>query len=176
MRKQTSTMQLQIMLATMLVTLSCTAQTNYNELTTARYHNITFNHVSLIDLLEFDGNINDLSSLFGISLTDVTHSNNDVGNDYDSPSIALSYFEDELASIKVKSSAIIVNIDGIDIRIGDNITQLALGYNGFNTFVDPSNNTERFALFKPMYDDSDVYIVYNASTGLIQEIGYFSPT
>ena len=105
-----------------------------------------------------------------------THSNNDVGNDYDSPSIAISYFEDELASIKVKSSAIIVNIDGIDIRIRDNITQLALGYNGFNTFVDPSNNTERFALFKPMYDDSDVYIVYNASTGLIQEIGYFSPT
>ena len=94
MRKQTSTMPLQIMLETMLVTLSCKAQTNYNELTTAQYHNITFNHVSLINLLEFDGNINDLSSLFGISLTDVTHSNNDVGNDYDSPSIAISYFED----------------------------------------------------------------------------------
>lgn len=154
------------------------SQTNYNELTKEQYYNITFSNVKLSYLLESERNITDLSNSFGLNLTDVTHPQNDEGNDYDSTGMSISYFENELGGIEVKNSNIIININGVNVRIGSNMSLLGYGKIGsrFKSFLNPNNNNKRIATFKPEYNDTYISVRFNSQTGLIEEIRYMSPT
>ena len=155
--------------------LGC-SQTNFNEITLEEFHNISFNNITLSQLLEFDGNVNDLSNLFGLVFTDITHQNNDEGKDYYSPSILINYFEDELGGIEIKTTDIILSINGVNVSIGDNISLLGYGGSGFNSFVSPNDNTKGITIFKPDYNDTYISIYFNKSTGVINEVRYMSPT
>jgi hypothetical protein len=155
------------------------SQTNYNELTTDEYNGITFNNVTLSSLLNFQGDINELSNLFGFSFTDITHPQNDEGKDYESTSISISYFENKLASIEVETSDITVNINGVDVHIGDNISSFVNGGvtgSRLNSFESQNDPNKGIIIFKPEYNSTYVSIYFNLQTGVIEKISFISPT
>jgi hypothetical protein len=82
----------------------------------------------------------------------------------------------QLGAVVVLNSNITVNINGINVKIGDNIALLGYINIGFNSFLNNDDITKRFALFMPEYEDSHISITFNADTGIITEIDYFSPS
>lgn len=152
------------------------SQTNYNELTQEEYHTIKFNNVRLLELITFQGQLKDISNLFGIQFSEVAHELNDEGKEFDSNVISISFFEDQLGGIELKGNVVNVTIGNNTFSIGDNASILGYGSDAFNYFLNPKDAQIGIAIFKPMLNNTYVYIRFNKDSGIIEEIGFRSPT
>lgn len=164
----------------LLITLSLTniacSQTNYNELILSEYESIKFNGFPLSEFLEFEGDISTLSSAINVELQDITHPQDDEGKAYTSNEIFINFFENNLGAIEVKTRDVVVNINDIGIRIGDDIANLNIDMSEMNSFANPNDSNKRIAIFKPYNNDGYISFEYNTITRIIESIRYTSPT
>ena len=154
------------------------SQTNYNELTTTDYYNITFKNVSISQLSTFQGSLDDLNQLFSMTFENTSNDSEGEAKTYKNDYITISYFgyppEMEFSGIKILNFKVPVTINGVTIRLGDNIDLLGYGSQNFNSFLSNNHRIGRFAIFKPDYEDSYVSVTFSSDTGIILEIEYIS--
>ncbi|WP_299015123.1 hypothetical protein [uncultured Polaribacter sp.] len=126
-------------------TISCKAQlNNLNE--TELFDGIKFNNISLGDIMETKGKLNEIRSLLGNSVQETTNNSGPyIGKELSNDNIVIS-FEDEtdsgnnydLTTIYVLNSSVIANVKGLSIKIGDSRSKFG-NYYLFNE-IDSSYN------------------------------------
>lgn len=163
----------------LILSISCGVFAQTNELSSVEHSNLTFDGVSISDIIETYGNTDQMQNLFGNNLYIekgkddaveywVDFTNNSIcikfynGKKFNRGANDVKYYLAEVVLLKTTSR---FRIKNREIKIGDNVSRLS----GFKY---RTVENERVYTFASRNSDSYAYIYVNTNTNRITEIGY----
>ncbi len=151
-------------------------QPSANIITPTEYENIEVNNVKLIDILNSQGDQNNVENLFGTpdrieKDDDPIYEGKIFAIDFYYAGLDLSFYEKVLSSFSITNNKFNITIKGKTITIGDNINKLG------NMIFNTNNDNSKSILFMECDGCNNfIFIEFNQSTKVITKIGYVELT
>ncbi|WP_420315979.1 hypothetical protein [Ekhidna sp.] len=172
--------KISIIILCLVITTTINAQikplSTINELTANQFENIKLNGVTLKSIWDTSGNEDAIKNLFG----EPTYINKQsefadgvISREFYFDGIEMGFYNSfssmgNLGGFKITSSTPSITINGITIKIGDNISKLG------NVVITNMTTGGKSIVYSPDYDETTfLAIEFDESSGTIQEIIYY---